>query len=199
MFISALQNDLCIRFVNTRYWRGTDAPTESLQTIGELFDWVGKTCGLDARELAGLNDWAAARPDAARALLAAAIDLREAIHRASSALANGASVAEADLRLINEALAQGPPRHRVLRQADRYGWEVAPVEPRAPVLLAPVLWSAADLITQAPVPRLRQCANPKCRWLFNDASKSGTRRWCDMSSCGNRAKAHRHYQKTRGA
>ena len=33
------------------------------------------------------------------------------------------------------------------------------------------------------------------RWLFLDDSKSANRRWCSMSSCGNRAKAHRHYMK----
>jgi predicted RNA-binding Zn ribbon-like protein len=41
--------------------------------------------------------------------------------------------------------------------------------------------------------RVRHCANERCLWLFLDDSKSGTRRWCSMSACGNRAKAHRHY------
>jgi predicted RNA-binding Zn ribbon-like protein len=40
---------------------------------------------------------------------------------------------------------------------------------------------------------VRECANDKCLWLFLDDSKNGTRRWCSMSACGNRAKAHRHY------
>jgi predicted RNA-binding Zn ribbon-like protein len=37
--------------------------------------------------------------------------------------------------------------------------------------------------------RLRLCASPECRWAFRDTSKAGTRRWCSMSSCGNRHKA----------
>lgn len=42
-------------------------------------------------------------------------------------------------------------------------------------------------------PRLvRRCANPACVLLFLDLSKSGRRRWCDMATCGNRAKAARH-------
>jgi len=40
--------------------------------------------------------------------------------------------------------------------------------------------------------RLRVCANDMCRWVFYDESRAGKRRWCDMSSCGNRAKAARH-------
>jgi predicted RNA-binding Zn ribbon-like protein len=31
-----------------------------------------------------------------------------------------------------------------------------------------------------------------CRWVFYDESRAGKRRWCDMASCGNRAKAARH-------
>lgn len=45
--------------------------------------------------------------------------------------------------------------------------------------------------------RLRPCANDACRWLFYDASRQGRRRWCDMASCGNRAKAARHRARVR--
>jgi regulator of RNase E activity RraA len=34
--------------------------------------------------------------------------------------------------------------------------------------------------------------------LFVDDSRRGNRRWCDMSVCGNRAKARRHAQRVRG-
>ena len=66
------------------------------------------------------------------------------------------------------------------------------VSPVASEVLAPVLWSAADLALAAQRVRLRQCANEKCRWLFVDDSKGGSRRWCSMSTCGNHAKMQRH-------
>ena len=40
--------------------------------------------------------------------------------------------------------------------------------------------------------RIRICASDTCRWIFYDESRSGRRRWCDMATCGNRAKAARH-------
>jgi predicted RNA-binding Zn ribbon-like protein len=40
--------------------------------------------------------------------------------------------------------------------------------------------------------RIRICANDTCRWLFYDESRAGRRRWCDMATCGNQAKARRH-------
>jgi predicted RNA-binding Zn ribbon-like protein len=40
--------------------------------------------------------------------------------------------------------------------------------------------------------RFRICANDTCAWVFFDESRPGNRRWCDMATCGNQAKARRH-------
>jgi predicted RNA-binding Zn ribbon-like protein len=45
--------------------------------------------------------------------------------------------------------------------------------------------------------RVRRCASPECVLLFLDVSKSGRRRWCDMGTCGNRAKVSAHYARQR--
>lgn len=45
--------------------------------------------------------------------------------------------------------------------------------------------------------RIRPCGNPECILHFYDISKNGTRRWCSMAGCGNRAKASRHYARHR--
>lgn len=37
--------------------------------------------------------------------------------------------------------------------------------------------------------RLKACPGPECAWVFRDTSRNGSRRWCDMAWCGNRAKA----------
>ena len=47
-------------------------------------------------------------------------------------------------------------------------------------------------------PRVRRCADPNCTHVFLDSTKNGRRRWCDMRTCGNRAKAARHRTKVRG-
>jgi predicted RNA-binding Zn ribbon-like protein len=43
--------------------------------------------------------------------------------------------------------------------------------------------------------RVRNCANPDCPFWFLDTTRSGTRRWCSMTVCGNRLKARRHYRR----
>ncbi len=47
--------------------------------------------------------------------------------------------------------------------------------------------------------RIRICDNDRCRWVFYDTSRTGRRRWCDMSTCGNRAKAARHRARAKGS
>ena len=58
-----------------------------------------------------------------------------------------------------------------------------------------------ELLNQAP-DRIRRCQHPACVLWFYDTTRNSTRRWCSMTTCGNRAKAHRHYdraKKPRGA
>ncbi|MFD5755172.1 CGNR zinc finger domain-containing protein [Streptomyces sp. NPDC127044] len=63
-------------------------------------------------------------------------------------------------------------------------------------------WLAArdylGLLAAAP-DRIRRCAHDTCILHFFDTSRNGTRRWCSMAACGNRAKASRHYARTREA
>ncbi|MFE9930816.1 CGNR zinc finger domain-containing protein [Streptomyces sp. NPDC005533] len=61
-------------------------------------------------------------------------------------------------------------------------------------------WTAArdylELLAGTPG-RIRRCASGTCVLHFHDTSRNGTRRWCSMAVCGNRAKASRHYARTR--
>ena len=47
--------------------------------------------------------------------------------------------------------------------------------------------------------RLKVCPGDKCAWLFIDETRNARRTWCSMETCGNRAKAARHYARTRAA
>ena len=199
LLIAAPPEDLCLSYVNTLYWRGSTPPTESLSTWEDLLAWSAGALGYAPADLAPLEAWSRAHAAQAARMFDLALALREAMFRIFSALATGQAVADPDLAALNQALTEAPRRGELARAGSGYAWRVAALMPSVPVLLAPVLWSAADQMTRIAPHRVRQCANPKCLWLFVDASKGGTRRWCDMSSCGNRAKAQRHYQKTRPA
>ncbi len=52
-------------------------------------------------------------------------------------------------------------------------------------------------LTEGHPERIKTCASDTCDWIFYDASRTSRRRWCDMATCGNRAKAARHRAKER--
>jgi predicted RNA-binding Zn ribbon-like protein len=59
--------------------------------------------------------------------------------------------------------------------------------------------SIARYLGEGKIDRLRVCANDSCAWTFFDSSRTGRRKWCDMNTCGNRAKAARHRERHRSA
>ncbi len=61
-------------------------------------------------------------------------------------------------------------------------------------LVYPIARSAVELLLNDSYCPVKECDADDCHWVFLDSCKSKRRRWCDMKTCGNRAKARRHYQ-----
>jgi predicted RNA-binding Zn ribbon-like protein len=171
--------DLCLDFANTRYYRGQATPTETLNEPADLAAWTKAAKAPSAKEFE------------------TALALRETVYRLFDAQAQGKAAAPRDLETLNLALARAPARTTLKRGREGYGWDVDAKSGTALALLAPALWSAGDLLAGPRLDRVRRCANPECGWLFLDDSRAGKRRWCSMSACGNRAKARRHYHRSR--
>jgi predicted RNA-binding Zn ribbon-like protein len=190
----APDGDLCLAYANTRYWRGTTTPNEDVKDPDDLLRWATTAERLPGPVIERVGAHWRERPGDAAAAFSAAIALREAIYRSFAATAGSQVPSDEDVATLNGALAMAPPRQRLRLD----GWVIGIPAPSVSVLLAPTLWSAADLLVRPQLQRVRQCSNQDCGWLFLDNSKSGNRRWCSMSACGNRAKAHRHYLRQKG-
>ena len=177
---------LCLDFVNTRYWRGQAQPTETLNGPEDLATWTTSTLARDGKAFS-------------RREFERAVEARETIWRVFDATTRGKTPAATDLAALNALMAEAPPRTTLHRDRAGFAWDVDLKGGSALALLAPVLWSAGDLLTGGQLDRVRRCANPECGWLFVDDSRAGKRRWCSMQSCGNRAKAKRHYHRSKEA
>ena len=113
--------------------------------------------------------------------------------------------------LLDAAVEKRPPSDSALREVNRalranYIYELVPAADGVSLdhrhegdpisgALARLSEAIARELTQEDKERLRICANDECRWVFRDNSPAGRRKWCDMSSCGNRAKAARHRER----
>jgi len=199
MLIFAAPGHVCLDYANTLSWRGRETPAEKLYDLADVIGWIEIAAGMAGPATREIRDWSREHRKKAARMFAEAITMREVIFRIFSAFAAGEAVRSADFDALRRALADAPGRCDLASLEGRYAWRIERLDPAMPALLAPVLWSAGDLMLAAGQRLIRRCANPDCLWLFVDESRNGTRRWCDMTSCGNRAKARRHYAKVRQA
>ena len=186
---------LCLDFANT--WGDRQRPeSDRLRSYPSLVTFAGQAGLLGRREAAALLRRARSTPGGAAAALAAARRLRDALYRLFAAQARGRRVPAADLDALNAALQAALPHLKLERRDGRYawGWQEGG-ELAAP--LRPIARSAAELLAGDDLARVRECDGVHCSWLFLDQSRNRSRRWCSMESCGNRAKARRHYRRSK--
>jgi predicted RNA-binding Zn ribbon-like protein len=186
--------ELCLDFTGTLDWRTSNHAKEKLDTYPALLEWSSKKGLLDRKQADALGQ-VAAREDMAP-VLTEAVRLREAIYRMFSAVAHGKRAPPRDLGILNEYLARGLSRMVVKETGAGYNWGLS-CDTTPDMMLYQIAESAAMLLTSDDLARVRECANEEegCGSLFLDCSKSQTRRWCSMETCGNRAKSRAFYDK----
>jgi len=157
---------LALDLLNTR-WMSADGPQDLLTDV------AGLRCWLVANDLGGR--------------CGADEKTRVALVRAREAILQVVTGGPADD--VNDVLDRGRIRRRLADGEPRDDVDV----PRSEWLPG---WLAADnllhLLAES-AGRIKQCAHPHCVLWFYDTSKNGARRWHSMTTCGNRAKAARHY------
>ena len=184
----AVDLDTALDFVNTLKF-DDGQPVEVLGTTAEAMDWLHDHGLVHYEALAGADFGVALRR----------------IHRTRAALRE----------LADATYERRPPRQDAIDEVNRAmrAREVVQLVPGPDGLRLdhrhigdPVDDALANLsepivreIAAGRPERLRACADDTCRWVFYDDSRTGRRRWCDMSSCGNRAKAARHRARVRAA
>jgi predicted RNA-binding Zn ribbon-like protein len=188
---------LCLDFANTVDERPTDAPKDHLATYADLLSWGAQSGALGKEEAATLQRRAARSAAEAGRALARVREVREAIFSIFADRAAGRRPGREALDVLEAALPGALGRLRIVPAGEGFAWGWRRDEGALDAMLWPVIRSAADLLTSGDLPRVRRCASPTCAWLFLDRSRNGTRRWCDMTVCGNREKARRFHRRAK--
>ena len=180
--------ELFVDFINTVEL--TDGrPEEHLPDATSLREW------LHERGLCGARQPLAALESS----LPAFRELRGVLHDTSERLAAGKRPTSAQLKRLNAALRDGLHYHQIKPIDGSSRFTVAQVGDELAQARASIAGSLAHYLAEHDLGRLRVCANDGCRWRFIDRSPGGRRRWCDMRTCGNRAKVARHRARARTA
>jgi predicted RNA-binding Zn ribbon-like protein len=143
-----------------------DQPRELLETPADLDRWLVSSGLANHPPGVSADDLKLAR------------ELREAIYGIAS-VKGGPTERERlnEIAALPAARPQLDPSGDLVREGD------------ARSLLATIARQAVELFGGPTKSRIRTCEGESCAILFLDLSRSGGRRWCSMSGCGNRAKA----------
>jgi len=190
---------LALDFANTVGGTHVRPTHDHLQSYGDIASFAVLAGGLPPGVAKRLADRAERDPRRATAVYELGIALRESIWAVFSALASGDSPRDADLDLIADAAADGAARSRLVYDKAGVSWSLPADSDELDRPLWDIARSAADLLTSGDHERIKECASTSCEWVFLDRSRNRSRRWCDMSDCGNRAKARRFHAKKQTA
>ena len=192
---------LALDLLNT--WRfNADQPLDLLQSPEDLVIWLAAAGLPDGAYCAELSS----SPPNRRILLDEALWLRRDILLIVQSLVAGELPPPYTVDALNRILTESGTSFRLDSltippegdQEERMGGQLVlnVHEHISSVLgvLQPIALSTARIVTEANPTRIRQCASSNCMYWFLDTSKSGRRRWCSMSRCGNRAKVAKHYR-----
>lgn len=190
---------LCLDFANTVGNRGGEPEIDYIGDYAALIAWCGRGGLLGEREEQHLLMRAREDPRAAAAAHGTATRLRNAMFTVFLAVAEDRKPEPDALELVNRALSDSLANLLVVEAGGGFAWDWRGRNAAFDSVLWPVSRSAGELLTATELPRVRQCANDPCKWLFLDTTKNHSRRWCVMEACGNQAKGRRHYARQRAA
>lgn len=171
MGFTYVSGNLALDFVGTLNERRTTR-VENLKGPGDVADWL-----VGARVLG-------TAPPTDAGTLAAAIELREALYLLIEHFVDRPDrpLARPVLAVVNACAAEDPP--------------VPVLQPDARLVRVGTWRSGLSAVAREGLDladvgegALKWCADPSCTHPFLDRSRGHRRRWCEMSGCGDRAKA----------
>src|SRR5688572_1671345 len=163
----------------------TGAPFDSqrFETLHEPVDlerWAAEVLGVS-----GVRATPSSVPEAKR--------LRTAIWNAADAAIDAGAVRPTDRSTLN-AFATSPGLVPRLDANGKRSWVSSP---DVSALFSTIARDMIEVVTGQLASRIRRCEGVDCAIPFVDTSRPGTRRWCSMERCGNRAKAAAHRRRHR--
>jgi predicted RNA-binding Zn ribbon-like protein len=172
---------LAVNFVNA-------GPSQIDLSWEELIQFLENARIISLERSSQLMSLPKSNPQDAEALFLKALRLRESLRKVFAALVRKERIPRAWAEPVNEVLRITEGHDELVLEDGQWRTEFMAREDGLDWLLAAVARSAAEIIIEGEAARIRLCANPHCGLFFCDSSRTGRRRWCSMSVCGNRHK-----------
>jgi predicted RNA-binding Zn ribbon-like protein len=191
-------SDVWVRFVNTLAFTHGQ-PADAVPNADALIGWLRRARLLSDRAASAERAQLREDPDEGARRVQRFHDLRDLIRAIAVEVTETEQLSRGNVRALNHILRHGLHYHQLEVSPDGTEYGLARVGDRLDQARATIAGTLADFLASRAVSRLRICANEGCREIFIDRSPTGRRRWCDMRTCGNQAKAARHRARLRQA
>lgn len=177
-------------FINTARGEGRDELFECLRSYEDLVAWGYYVGVLRDYGASRLLRAARNRPSESKSTYRRTLDVRSALGEVFQAISQGRRPPAASLEAMREAHHEAFAHARLSRDDAGFSWTWTNGDDLARMIW-PVVYGATDLLTTGELDRVKTC--PGCGWLFLDASKNRSRRWCTMEQgCGTHEKMRRY-------
>lgn len=189
--------DATFDFLNTLDL-ATGFPVEKLPSLDDALTWFVARGVIHGEGADRARARVATQPEAAARDLDRVHAVRDALREVAEAIAEGRAPRASALSTVNRAL-HARQVIELVPAPDGVNVDHRHVGDPIDDALARLADPLVTELTGGHPERIRVCASDTCGWIFYDASRTARRRWCDMSTCGNRAKAARHRARAKGA
>ncbi|WP_342551386.1 ABATE domain-containing protein [Paenibacillus sp. FSL R7-0652] len=167
-------------FVNSDYhdWRGGNRSEDRLGNAGWQRDF--------------LNRWQLEAPVPASAEEESTMRrFRDELQSLAIRVSDGTTLSDQDQQWLNDFMQAGGVIRQLVSQNQGLNVVLVPVHTHWVQVLAEVAADFAMTLVEGEGRRIRSCDNPDCRWIFYDATRSRTQKYCDDKMCGNLMKVRR--------
>lgn len=185
---------LSLDLINTISWPGTSREHDWLDPPSNFATWARAVGIADRQAQTWMEEQLPQSAQEGQARLGVVKSARRVLRETIRPLAIGESPPSRAILELNRLLSRACTRRYLDPETLLWQW-VTPTTLEQTI--APVIWNAAEVVTSIDPQRIGRC--PTCDWLFHDASRNRSRRWCDMDDCGSRDKALRYYHRHKAA
>ena len=192
-WVTVLGERLCLDLVNSSTWEADAVADEAFTMPVDVVDWAERAHLLSPAIARRWRARFARNPASAGTLVTDLRACRHAVRLLCDAAIHDRTPPPRARGAINACLRKGKPG-RLGANGSRLCYEPLGND-LGTWLLHRVATSTVELLLSDDRAALRSCPGVRCGWLFLDRTRGRTRRWCRMETCGNRAKARRHYQR----
>ena len=124
-------------------------------------------------------------------------ELRSRLERIFRAAVESRSPSREDLDALARDVAAAAAMTIIHRSNDHYSRTIDSARGGPATLRLRIADAATALLTGPPETLKRLKACPACGWFFRDDTRSATRKWCSMATCGSPAKSRSYYWRTK--